>query len=1250
MTGLYAEASRPNGLPSTSRDTRKAYYTHRSSSRRQKSQQQQTHHIPTDSMNVYSNPQHAPLASHNSAAYGLASHPQRAEPPRRYGRQPSPPSDRPSTPSDFPFIFGDPMEVGSVQTGSSQQELLRKKARTESKKRQKKFSKKKKEPKIVNMPPSLVSPKAVPVPPSAAMDNRSPRIGDYRKQIQSEEKLTVAGHLSSTNRAPHPNWQVGSRSSVDEKESLTVESTVTDSNSSHNKQFDAPYSSVHTPAAVVNSEAYATRWVVKEDERKEDSGSVSEFSFPLLSTVATGAKADDSVADPSVSDPPHIPQVDHEESTQSTASSKETARNVRFSAKLEQSTVFLTDDYADQPLSTLGSSHSTEKQSEFSPTSVMNPPGARDDPLNPPKSILRDSKYTRQRKNGPIDSRHPDYLRAYINNANAALYASSKPVQVNSPNRLDRGPSVRASHQSDEPHFVDHAGDELSPIRPGSMSFQDDAESASSHGGSKTSNGSLRQQPAYFNQNEEGSVASSRMAFIEAVAAVVIQTAYRRHVARQMVASIREAARRRQLASRQPRNARGGSTMKKVSNEQKIREDTFRMYVRAATIIQAAFRGFWARDCMNVDRYCATAIQRAFRGYYCRMNYQFDHYRIITVQSVWRRCLARQQVSYMLAYAIVIQSAVRRFLARRDLRNRQLDGMYSARADAAAVVIQSKWRMHTCWSRYTELLFCLIIQSVVRGWIARKKVAAMKAEQKASLVKRARRRTGRWAPQQNASRSSFSGENNPDVRHGYGSTNKPHQDYKTSNAYENANQVRLTASTAPNKNRESFRNVQNTTGLPNRGSKPFTASSALSRKLPPSNRGEGSVVIADASNLRGNPFSSDPNSIESGEDRGFEVDTANVKPLTKAGRPNSDYRQRPQSGRSMASTYGSRQSYVDRKASFEEKEIPKGANVQQNESDQLVYSHRSSQQPQEQSISARQSSLSVDSNEFQSKSSLKANTQEDHGRSSSTNDSVSQRKPSGRNIYSKETPSVLSSPKSAESKLEQRGSSNEASEPTKRPWESARKKNTPAFLSSPKSAERNLEQRGSSEEQTEPAKRPWESARKMNTVSRGTKYAEGNQQNRYGVNQESGGKGIGGESTGSRPPRQFPAGRNFGGDSQTTGSFRSKDSEVPAAQKSPDEAIPSSQASEVSSMSVQSPPAPAQKEPSHDESSNISGHSQKIKSGGSVNATELSSNASHWMKQQNTGDKPVVDKNGDAYAWAYALWAQKGLLEWTPSQ
>ena len=116
---------------------------------------------------------------------------------------------------------------------------------------------------------------------------------------------------------------------------------------------------------------------------------------------------------------------------------------------------------------------------------------------------------------------------------------------------------------------------------------------------------------------ESMSIMSER-SFIEAVAAVVVQTAIRRMLAIRAVKSIRA-----QHASQ--------------VNARRFNTKAVDMYELAAIDIQSAFRGWWVRDSLNVDHFCATRIQSQFRAYRCRMDFFYDIYRIIVVQSIWRR-------------------------------------------------------------------------------------------------------------------------------------------------------------------------------------------------------------------------------------------------------------------------------------------------------------------------------------------------------------------------------------------------------------------------------------------------------------------------------------------------------------------------------------------------------------------------------------------------------------------------------------
>eukprot|EP00977_Amphora_coffeiformis_P005838 scaffold1225_cov164-Amphora_coffeaeformis.AAC.14 len=149
------------------------------------------------------------------------------------------------------------------------------------------------------------------------------------------------------------------------------------------------------------------------------------------------------------------------------------------------------------------------------------------------------------------------------------------------------------------------------------------------------------------------------------------------------------------------------------------------LFFDAAVKIQSVFRGFWVRDCINVDHYCAMVIQKAFRGYLCRVNFQYDRYRIVLVQSIWRRSIARSDVAHVLACAILLQAVTRGFLYR---KNRARGPNFAKRDHSAALVIQCSWRRFWCESVLIRTLVdVLISQSVVRGWLARQKLKRLKS-------------------------------------------------------------------------------------------------------------------------------------------------------------------------------------------------------------------------------------------------------------------------------------------------------------------------------------------------------------------------------------------------------------------------------------------------------------------------------------------------------------------------------------------
>jgi len=137
----------------------------------------------------------------------------------------------------------------------------------------------------------------------------------------------------------------------------------------------------------------------------------------------------------------------------------------------------------------------------------------------------------------------------------------------------------------------------------------------------------------------------------------------------------------------------------------------------AATTIQRIFRGWWVREGLDVDRYCAVEIQRIVRGYLCRMRYIYDRYCIIVTQSVVRRYLAFYTSAVRLANILYIQAIWRGYMVRAELRRYVRSGQ-----EVAATFIQSQWRCYDAQMNYINTLAdILIVQSVIRRWLTIRK-------------------------------------------------------------------------------------------------------------------------------------------------------------------------------------------------------------------------------------------------------------------------------------------------------------------------------------------------------------------------------------------------------------------------------------------------------------------------------------------------------------------------------------------------
>lgn len=219
--------------------------------------------------------------------------------------------------------------------------------------------------------------------------------------------------------------------------------------------------------------------------------------------------------------------------------------------------------------------------------------------------------------------------------------------------------------------------------------------------------------------------------------------------------------------------------------QRKMVDDMFNL---AAIQIQAAFRGFWARDSLNVDHFCATLIQRCVRRYLCEKKYRYGYYHVfryaVRIQSLFRGTLARQNLHRSIGAAILIQAYVRGFIGRKrgdekktNIQRRiksmpvkngsgsrqQIDNnaaqklfpsrrpeafnkekstggyhrasnsrqvTHSGRStiqDLAAIKIQTRYRTHACERKLIRsLVDILIAQTVIRRWLAIKRAGRLR--------------------------------------------------------------------------------------------------------------------------------------------------------------------------------------------------------------------------------------------------------------------------------------------------------------------------------------------------------------------------------------------------------------------------------------------------------------------------------------------------------------------------------------------
>jgi hypothetical protein len=173
----------------------------------------------------------------------------------------------------------------------------------------------------------------------------------------------------------------------------------------------------------------------------------------------------------------------------------------------------------------------------------------------------------------------------------------------------------------------------------------------------------------------------------------------------------------------------------------------------SARLIQSAYRGAAVRRALRVRTDAAIVIQKIVRGYLAAANVYDFVYKIITVQSRvrgfltrfrirkyaatklqawWRERSIRMQYQFLVVDTIISQTIVRRWLARR-----KLDALRKEKHDSAATKIQATWRG---FQGYTDYIFCLVdimlLQRSARSWLAQKKVKELKMERSAVMIQK----------------------------------------------------------------------------------------------------------------------------------------------------------------------------------------------------------------------------------------------------------------------------------------------------------------------------------------------------------------------------------------------------------------------------------------------------------------------------------------------------------------------------------
>lgn len=388
----------------------------------------------------------------------------------------------------------------------------------------------------------------------------------------------------------------------------------------------------------------------------------------------------------------------------------------------------------------------------------------RDPLMEQPKSILR-KRSSSAAVRSPTKLSNQFDVRSYWENDDSCPSDESptKPVKANRGFRVYPD-SSEVDRLINDPKiaFVDDRGRSVSPIvgASGSQFSEQDVEEVAvaegldtipkwnnGHSSSFERNIPTEFQEAFMSENQiskvvddTGLLSDSYVTFIEAVASVVIQTKVRQFLSSMRVLRLRERLEtlERLPADRRVKESKDATeviieakptplvsrsqilAMKARSSVSSRRDDVALDFFDLAAIqIQAAFRGWWVRDCLSVDNYCASMIQKTYRGYACRCRFNEKLRRVVLVQSAWRRFLAIDTAVTRMYCIVRLQSIARGFLTRMRLLPRKINDRDVH--ELAATKVQAQWRSFACEMRFLRAYEdILVVQSLVRGWITRR--------------------------------------------------------------------------------------------------------------------------------------------------------------------------------------------------------------------------------------------------------------------------------------------------------------------------------------------------------------------------------------------------------------------------------------------------------------------------------------------------------------------------------------------------